>query len=160
MGEIFNKKTVILGLGNEILSDDGIGPRLVKSLSQMIDDPEVTFTTASCGGLEIMEHIRGYRKAVILDAIRTPGGTPGTVYSFLPADFRETSNLSSFHDVNFLTAFRLGNILEFDLPSYLQIIAVEIIEDMVFSEKLTPLLEEKYPAILEEVNGLIRKIIG
>ena len=154
-----NKKILILGLGNEILSDDGIGPRIVKSLAQMIDNPNVNFAKVSCGGLEIMEYIRGYDKAVLIDAIRTRNGKPGNVYSFIPSDFKETSNLSNLHDVNFLTALHLGNILELNLPSDLNIIAVEIIEDMEFSEELTPVLKEKYPEILEKVSALIKQII-
>ena len=49
-----SRNTLILGVGNEILSDDGIGPRLVKDLASMIDDRDLQFKTASCGGLEIM----------------------------------------------------------------------------------------------------------
>ena len=154
-----NRKTLVIGIGNEILSDDGIGPRLVSSLSEMIDDPDVNFKTAFCGGLEIMEYIRGYERAVIIDAIHTRNGRPGNVYVFSPYDFRETSNLSNLHDVNFITALHLGDILELNLPSDLNVIAVEITEDREFSEKLTPLLEIRYPEILEEVSSLIKRII-
>jgi hydrogenase maturation protease len=154
-----NKKILVLGLGNEILSDDGIGPRLVKSLSHKIDDPDVIFASAGCGGLELMEYIRGYKKAVLIDAIRTGTGEPGTVYSFSPSDFIETSNLSNLHDINFLTALHIGNILELDLPSELNIIAVEIVEDLQFSEKLTPVMEAKYPQILEEVFAIVRQMV-
>ena len=154
-----NKKTLVIGIGNEILSDDGIGPRLVRSLSEMIDDPVVSFKTACCGGLEIMENIRDYERAVIIDAIHTQNGTPGDVYFFSASDFRETSNLSNLHDVNFITALHLGDILELNLPSDLNIIAVEITEDREFSEELTPLLEIRYPEILEEVSSMIKRII-
>jgi hydrogenase maturation protease len=154
-----NKKTLILGLGNDILTDDMIGPRLVFDLAQMIDDPNVQFDTASCGGLEIMEYIKGYEKVVFIDAIRTRDGKPGDVYYFIPSDFRETSHLSSLHDVSFLTALKLGNTLNLGLPDDLHIIAVEIIEDMEFSEEFTPPLEEKYPGILEDVCATVRRII-
>jgi hydrogenase maturation protease len=151
---------LILGLGNEILSDDGIGPRLSRDLSVIIVRPEIKTTTACCGGLEIMENIRGYKKVIIIDAIKTQDGKPGDVYYFTPEDFRETSNLSSVHDVNFITALRLGDILDLDLPGDLHIIAVEITEDREFSENLTPSLRKKYPEILEEVSLLIRKILS
>jgi len=154
-----SKKTLVIGIGNEILSDDGIGPRLVRSLSATIDDPDVNFKTAFCGGLEIMENIRGYERAVIIDAIHTQNGKPGDVYFFSASDFRETSNLSNLHDVNFITALHLGDILELNLPSDLNIIAVEITEDREFSEELTPLLEIRYPEILKEVSSLIKRII-
>ena len=107
-----------------------------------------------------MENIRGYKKVIIIDAIKTRDGKPGDVYYFTPGDFMETSNLSSVHDVNFMTALRLGDILNLDLPGELHIIAVEITEDREFSEDLTPSLREKYPEILEEVSSLIRKILS
>ncbi|MFA5819629.1 MAG: hydrogenase maturation protease [Bacteroidales bacterium] len=153
------KKTLILGLGNDILTDDMIGPRLVCDLAQMIDDPNVLFDTACCGGLEIMEYIKGYEKVVFIDAIRTRDGKPGDVYYFIPSDFRETSHLSSLHDVDFLTALKLGNTLNLGLPADLHIIAVEIIEDMEFSEEFTPPLKERYPGILEEVFAIVKRVI-
>jgi hydrogenase maturation protease len=156
---VINKKTLILGLGNDILTDDGIGPRLVHDLAQMIDNPNVRFDTASCGGLEIMEYIKGYEKVVFIDAIRNRNGVPGDVYYFVPSDFRETSHLSSLHDVNFLTALKLGNTLNLGLPSDLHIIAIEIIEDREFSEEFTPPLKEKYDAILGNVLALVKRIL-
>jgi hydrogenase maturation protease len=156
---VTNKKTLILGLGNEILSDDGIGPRLVKNLAQMFDDSNLQFKTASCGGLEIMEYLRSFDKAVLIDAIHTRDGKPGNVYYFKPSDFRETSNLSNLHDVNFLTALKLGEILKLDMPSDLHIIAVEIIEDLEFSEELTPILNKRYPETLARVFVIINQII-
>ena len=153
-----NKRTLILGLGNEILSDDGIGPRLVKDLARKIRRKDIEFETASCGGLDIMEYIHGYSKVIFIDAIRTLNGNPGDVFYFNPSDFRETSNLSSLHDVNFITALHLGNILDLDLPSDLHIIAIEIIEDREFSDRLTPALENRYPEILKKVISVIRQI--
>jgi hydrogenase maturation protease len=156
---VTNKKTLILGLGNDILMDDGIGPRLVRDLAQMTDAPDIHFDTASCGGLEIMEYIQGYERVVFIDAIRTREGKPGNVYYFVPKDFQETMHLSSLHDVQFLTALKLGNSLDMNLSSDLHIIAVEIIEDMEFSEEFTTVLKEKYPDILEKVFAIVKQII-
>jgi hydrogenase maturation protease len=157
---VTNKKILIMGFGNEILTDDGIGPRLVRDLAQMIDDHNVQFDTACCGGLEIMEYIKGYEKVVFVDAIHTRDGKPGEVYYFIPSDYRETMHLSNLHDINFLTALKLGKSLELDLPADLHIIAVEIIEDMEFSEEFTLPLKERYPGILEEVFALVKQITG
>lgn len=154
------KPTLILGLGNEILTDDGIGPRLIRDLIQMVDNHEVKFDTACCGGLEIMEYIQGYDKVIFIDAIRNRNGKPGDVYYFTPADFRETLNLSNLHDISFLTALELGDTLNLGLTNDLHIIAVEIIEDMEFSEELTLILTQKYPDILKEVFTIIKKVLG
>jgi hydrogenase maturation protease len=156
---VIPKTILIVGLGNRILSDDGIGPLLVNDLLPIISNPEVQFTVVSSGGLEIMELIKDYKKVIIIDAIRTAKGNPGDVYYFLPAAFRETSNLSNLHDVNFLTALRLWKMLELNLPDELHIIAVEIIEDKEFSEELTPYMKKKYPEILKKVTDIIMNIL-
>ena len=149
------KKTLVLGLGNEILTDDGIGPKLVKDISVTIDDPYIHFDIACCGGLEIMEHIRDFDRVIIIDAIRTRNGNPGDVYRFKPGDFRETSHLSSIHDINFLTAIKLGAILDMKLPEEMHILAVEIIEDLEIGDEFTLPVKQKYPQILEEVKSFI-----
>jgi hydrogenase maturation protease len=154
-----NKKTLILGIGNNILTDDGIGSRLVSDLIKLINDSEIHYDTACCGGLEIVEYIKDYERVIFIDAIRTQEGRPGDVYYFMPSDFRETSHLSSLHDVSFITALKLGHTLNLGLPNDLHIIAVEIIEDMQFSEELTLQLKERYPEILEKVLEIVRSII-
>jgi hydrogenase maturation protease len=154
-----NKKTLILGIGNNILTDDGIGSRLVSDLIKLINDPEVHYETACCGGLEIVEYIRDYERVIFIDSIRTHKGRPGDVYYFIPSDFRETSHLSSLHDVSFLTALNLGHTLNLGLPDDLHIIAVEIIENMEFSEELTLQLKKKYTKILQKVLEIVRLII-
>lgn len=156
---VTRKEILILGLGNEILSDDGIGPRLVRDLANNYSEKDIEFATSSCGGMEIIELIHGYKKVIFIDAMRTLNGLPGNIVHFVPADFRETSNLSNLHDINFITALHLGKILELDLPSDLHIIAVEIIEDREFSEKLTPALERIFPEILGKVKSMIRQIL-
>jgi len=157
---VAEKRTLVLGLGNEILSDDGIGPRLVKDLTGMFDSPQLEFKTVSLGGLEVMELLTGFDKAVLIDAIHTRDGKPGTVYYFSPSDFRETSNLSNLHDVSFLTALRLARTLDLNIPSDLYIIAVEIYEDLVFSENLTPVLNRKYSGTLKKVHEILKEILN
>jgi hydrogenase maturation protease len=152
-------KTLILGLGNEILTDDSIGPRIVSRLSGIINRPDIDFRTLSCGGLEIIEQIEGYDRVIFIDGMRNRDGKPGDVYYFLPSDFRETSNLSNLHDINFLTALNLGKSLDLELPTDLHILGIEIVEDMEFGEELTAALKGKYSEILSEVVTLVKGII-
>lgn len=149
------EKILILGLGNDILTDDGIGPKLVNDLTRMDLPADVDFKTASVGGLELLEIISGYSRMFIIDAIRTAGGKPGHVYFLSPDDFRTTMHISNLHDINFVTALELGNRLNYQLPSEIMIIAVEIAEDLEFSEELSPALQLQYPAILVKVHKFL-----
>lgn len=155
---ILKEKILILGLGNDILTDDGIGPRLVKDIRLLFPDLPARFDTACCGGLEIIEMIRDHETVIFIDAIRTPTGTPGTVYHLSPSHFRETSHLSNIHDLNFTEALRTYEMLGIRPAAEMHIIAVEITEDRIFCERLSATIEKRYPEILKTVSGMIREI--
>ena len=105
--------TLILGIGNDILTDDGIGIKLVQKLQKDLAKPNVAFLTAAVGGLEILELISGYEVVIIIDAIKTKDGVPGIIYHLTPSHFKETLHLSSFHDVSFLSALDLAEKIIF-----------------------------------------------
>ena len=153
------KKTLVLGIGNDILTDDGIGPKLVNELKSRTTFTGIDFLNVFIGGLEIIELIRGYEKVIFIDAIITKDGLPGTVYHFKPEDFKETLHLSNLHDANFLTALDLGRKMEMNVPEDIHIIAIEIIEDRVFSEHLSPEIQMMFPGIFEKVLNLVNAII-
>lgn len=156
------KKNSILihGIGNEILTDDGIGPKLVTRLKGKLSKQDINYETAFLGGLEVLEYIQGYNTVIFIDAIRTENGIPGTVYRLSPDDFNSTIHLSSIHDVSFLTAIDLGKKLGLEMPEFIHIIAIEIEEDRIFSEYFTPQIQDKYEGIYVEVKEIIEKIIA
>lgn len=153
-------KVLIHGIGNEILTDDGIGPKLVRRIEADLSEKEIDFETAFVGGLEVLEYIQGYSKVIFIDAIRTKNGVPGTVYNLLPEDFNNTIHLSSVHDVSFLTALGLGKELGMWMPNEIHIIAVEILEDRIFDDNFTPEIQEKYDDIYSKTRELIDEMLA
>ena len=154
-----SSKILILGLGNEILTDDAIGPKIVFHLQDNLKYQKLKFDTAACGGLELVEMISGYNQVVIIDAIKTLKGIPGNMYKFSPEDFQETLHISSFHDVSFLTGLQLAKTLNITIPSEITILAIEIIEDLVFSDQLSPELQSLFPQILKNIESEIIKLV-
>ena len=154
------KKTLILGLGNDILMGDRIGSQLVRDLSKTINHDNIFSEVAASGGLEILEYLMDFKKVIIIDAIRTQNGIPGDIYYLTPSDLESTKYMPSFHDINFITALKLGRTLYPDLTDDLHIIAIEILEDKEFSESLSSTLEKRYPEILAEVTSLVKEIIN
>jgi hydrogenase maturation protease len=150
-------KVLVLGIGNEILTDDGIGVRLVEDLQKRKFPDEIIFDTGTVGGFEILEMIQGFREVIFLDAIRTNDGKPGDIYHMVLDDFLETLHLSNLHDVSFIEAIRLGRELGFQLPDIINIFAVEILEDRVFSINFTPEIELLYPEILLKAEQFLRE---
>ena len=153
------KNILLLGIGNDILSDDGIGIKLVNHLESHLISEKIDFLTAVIGGMELIELLNGYEQAIIIDAIRTGEGAPGTVYHMKPANFKETLHMSSFHDMSFLTALQFAKKMKIQIPERIDIIAIEIVEDLLFSNEFSPAIQKHYHRIKEEVNRLVHKLI-
>ena len=97
-------KTLILGLGNELLSDDAVGIKVVRELRRRLphkDDLDVHETSAA--GLAILDLVCGYQNLIVVDAIRTNGGEPGQVYRFCEDSFSRETHLWSAHGIGLFT---------------------------------------------------------
>ncbi|MBM2824894.1 MAG: Hydrogenase maturation protease [Dehalococcoidales bacterium] len=150
-------KTLVLGLGNTILSDDGVGIRIAEELKDRLEQQEATVMETSMAGLDILELLTGYDRVIIIDAIQTRGGEAGQIYRLEPEAFDTTCHAASPHDVNFATALELGRRLGLALPRQITIFAVEAADVTTFSERCTPEVEQTIPSVvalvMQELNG-------
>lgn len=153
------ENTLLLALGNEILGDDGIAIRILKDLRKQFDFPGISYKSSMNGGIEIVELLSDFRQVIIIDSIKTQDGVPGAVYHFTPEDFSETIHISSFHDVSFLTALKFATYIHLKLPEVIDIIAIEIVEDMEFTESFSPEIEKSYSKLRDKVEKLILSFI-
>jgi hydrogenase maturation protease len=144
-------KTLVLGLGNPILTDDGVGPRIAKGLEGRLDHQEVTVMETSLAGLDMLDLLVSYDRVIIIDAIQTVGGKVGQIYRIDPEAFDATRHTTSPHDVNFATALELGNQLGMALPSQIDIFAIEVADASHFSEECTPKVAEAIPRCVEMI---------
>ncbi len=152
---------LILGLGSEILSDDGLPLRLIRDLKEELLHPGLVYRDANTGGLDLLDHLNGFRRAVIIDTIMTEEGKPGTVYTFTPSeDYRESLHLSSYHDATFPVTLRLGSTLGLDMPGEIWIIAIEIVEGLEFGTNGSNIIQKTYPQIFEKVSSTVSTIIN
>jgi len=149
------QKILVFGIGNELLTDDGIGPKLIQCLRKSHPNENLVYESAFVGGLDILDIIKGYSQVVFIDAIKTKNGIPGTIYLFTPNDFKETLHLSNLHDIKFLTAIELGRRLNYDIPATIKIIAIEIIEDRVYNDHFSPEIKKLYPAIHQKIGAYL-----
>ena len=144
-------KTLVLGLGNTILSDDGVGIRVAQELKNRLEREDVTVVEASVAGLDMLDLLTPHDKAIIVDAIQTRGGKVGQIYRFEPEAFVATEHASSPHDMNLATALELGRRLGIPLPKEISIFAVEVEDVTTFSETCTPVVEQAIPIVVDMV---------
>jgi hydrogenase maturation protease len=144
-------KTLILGLGNPILGDDGAGLKAVALVRQrLLPDPAVEVDQERCGGLRLMERLIDYDRVILLDAICTGAHPPGTLLHLRPTDIA-SQHTASVHDVNLPTALRLAGMLGLKIPNDIRIIAIEVENTLDFSEQCTPAVAAALPRAVEAV---------
>ncbi|MFH1262927.1 MAG: hydrogenase maturation protease [Pseudomonadota bacterium] len=155
-------KTLLLGMGNPILSDDAVGVRLARYLKEQLGNlPDFTvMEECSVGGLNILDIVEGYDRLIVLDSIKGAGGKPGDWYRFGGTDLRETMNLRNVHDTNFATALELGRRMGQKIPreEEISIFAVEVEDNLTFSERMTEALEQRFPEYAREIGAEVEKI--
>lgn len=150
---------LILGIGNEILSDDAVGIRLARRIAETFQNPGWEVAWGEFGPLETMERLVGRDAAILIDSVRAPGLPPGRVSSFPLDRLRPTEHLAWSHGIDLLTALHLGRQHGRLLPERVFIIAVSIRDNTTLSESMTPELERRFDAIAAEVRRAIDGII-
>jgi hydrogenase maturation protease len=144
-------KTLVLGIGNPILSDDGAGIKVAHEVGGKLNDPQVTVAETSAAGLSLLDSIVGYDKVIIIDAIQTEKGRAGQIYRMGIEDFSLTKHFSSPHQINLATALELGKMLNLAMPQEITVFAVEAKDITSFSEKCTPEVEQAIPEVVKMV---------
>ncbi len=142
-------KTLILGVGNPILTDDGVGIRIAQKLKE--EKPELEVIETSESGIALLDLVAGYDKLIIIDSIKTNQGKPGKLYKLKLEDLKPTNDFSSSHGIGIATAFELGQRLGYRMPRYISLYAVEIRDNTTFGEECTEEVEERIPFIVRQI---------
>jgi len=150
-------KTLVLGMGNPILSDDGAGIRVAQEVGKQLNNPQVTVIETSEAGLRLLDSIVGYDKVIIIDAVQTEKGQAGQIHRMEPQDFSSAKHFSSPHQINLTTALELGKMLNLAMPQKITIFAVEAKDITTFSEKCSPKVEQ---AILKLVKMVMEELVS
>ena len=144
-------RTIVLGLGNPILGDDAVGCRVAEALAPRLKDKaDIDVEPFYRGGIALMEQLVGYERAVIVDSIQGLGGEAGTIHRLTLEDL-PTLYANSPHDASLKAALELGRSLGAALPSEIIIFAVEIQNQLDFSERLSPAIEASVTRLVERV---------
>ncbi len=140
---------LILGIGNPILTDDGVGIKIAQKLKE--ENPELEVIETSEAGIALLDLVTGYNKLIIIDSIKTEKGKPGDLYKLGLEDLKPSKDLSSSHGIGIATAFELGQRLGYSMPKYTSIYAVEIKDNTSFGEKCTREVKERIPFIAGQI---------
>jgi len=159
-------KTLVLGLGNAIVTDDGVGIHVVGEVASRLVEhascPDLTLAQSSLGGLRLLDIMAGHSHAVIVDAIQTRGGRPGDVYQLQIKDLQRTLHSGSTHDLSLPGALALGRALGMSLPhdEDIVLIAIEVEDVLDFGEVCTPAVMAAIPCAADAVLAELGVVTG
>jgi hydrogenase maturation protease len=149
------KDILILGIGNILLKDEGVGVHIVKKLEEMSLPENVEVLDGGTAGLDLTDFIANRKKVIVIDTVKA-GGQPGTIYRLTEKNLRiEPKAIMSFHEIDFLDALYMSEVMD-EKPEETVVIGVEP-KDMSDGIELSPEIEERIPriinAVLKELNG-------
>jgi hydrogenase maturation protease len=151
-------KTIILGVGNQILGDDGVGIHVVNELKKQIHDSNITLDDAITGGMNLLDLILGYDKAIIIDAVKTEDGENGEVKRILLNNF-STMHSCNPHDVSLVEAIEMAKKMGEDrIPKKIIVIGVMMKEiPCEFGEKLSNKIAVAVPKAVDMTLNEIKE---
>jgi hydrogenase maturation protease len=153
-------QVLVLGIGNPLRGDDGIGPRVIKALNRRGLPEGATALDAGTGGLDLLQILGGWERAVIVDASDI-GREPGQFVRFTPdeARFVGSEDMTSLHNAGLAEVLALADAVGQPLPE-LVIFGVQP-GKIDWGEGLSPTVEAALPslayAVLEEINKLVTR---
>jgi hydrogenase maturation protease len=162
-------KTLVIGLGNPILGDDGVGWVVAEQVRAALYHPEtpvaesrpVEVDCASLGGLSLMERLTGSERVILVDAIFSGTQPVGTVRQFPLCDLPDLSggHSASAHDTSLRNALNVGRGMNILLPKdeNVFIVAIEAKNVYDFSEELSPAVARAVPQAVQAVFALINQ---
>lgn len=151
-----NKRTLILGLGNPILSDDGIGLILTKKLEGKI--PGADTASITLAGLELMDILVGYDHVFLIDAATGTGKEPGELKEI--CDGKGALHLFTSHGVNFFEIIKMGRDAGLKMPEPAAVFGIEIGNATDFGTALTPAMLTALPHLETAITVRIEEIMS
>ncbi len=161
------KKILILGLGNDLLCDDGIGIQVVRTLEhENIPTTtwfEIHYEQSATGGIRLLDLIEGYHWVIIVDSLITEKKKLGSLHCIDLSAVSDTSpraSTLSAHTLSVIEVINVGKHLSREMPQRINIIGIEVVDTRSVTQKLSPSLERLFPCIIDKVRAYIQYLLG
>jgi hydrogenase maturation protease len=146
-------KIVVIGLGNDIRSDDGVGIWGARKLMSRLGDRAHVYESET-GGIALLDFLVDADRAIILDSVLTEGGTPGEVFELPVCDLPVPKALC-VHYCGIPEALGLGEKLGYKMPGEVKIFAVEVKDPFTIRESMTEEVEAAIPELVARVEEAV-----
>ncbi|MDZ7270100.1 MAG: hydrogenase maturation protease [candidate division KSB1 bacterium] len=130
-------KTLVLGMGNTLLADDGVGIYIAREVRRHLPAGEVEVVETQLAGFYLAELLNGYERAIVVDAVRTGKYPPGTIRWLTLQELGTSSRFLSAHHLGLRTAVEVGRKMGLNMPQVVHVLTVEVVDTETFAEGCT-----------------------
>lgn len=145
---------LILGMGNTIMTDDGVGVHAARrARSLLAGSGRVDVAEAEVAGFALLDLLRDRTRVVIIDALAGGGAAPGTIRVESLDAFRPSLHLCAGHEIDLPTAIEMGRQMGHRMPSEIHLVVVEVEDARTLGESCTPAVQAAIePAALRAIE--------
>jgi hydrogenase maturation protease len=152
------RKVLVLGLGNDLLTDDAIGLFVARELQRRLaSNGAIHVRETTEMGLALLDFLTGYDAAVLVDSIQTGQAPPAAVHELDAASLKQFTGRTP-HFVGVGETLALGRQLNLPMPAQVTIFAIEVGDPFTLGTQLTPALQNALPAIEERIAAAVSAI--
>ncbi len=144
--------TLVIGLGNELLADEGVGVHAVRHLQRSQLPAKVVVLEVGTALLDAVSELEVAERIIVIDAMKG-GESPGTVYRVGLDECSGTTQIASLHGFDIFRVLALTD--RSDFPS-VTVFGVEP-EQIDWSLTLSPVVSNSLPALLEAVTSELQR---
>jgi hydrogenase maturation protease len=154
------KRVLVLGLGNDILSDDGVGIIVLRKVRERFESEKVPveFIETNEMGLSLLDFLEGHEHAIIIDSIITGKREPGTIQVYNKDNF-DNPAVCNPHHMGLDEILELAEKVKIKVPKTFDVVAIEVKDPFSFGERLSPEVEKALPEIVTRVVKLINRTL-
>jgi hydrogenase maturation protease len=148
-------KTLVLGLGNTLLKDDGIAIRIVEALQPALISHHIDVKISSLSGLALIDEILGYDRLIVVDAIQSHTHQVGDVFSIEVSDMQKAPAGASPHYIGLPSVIRYCRLYNLDFPEEIKVLGIEVEDPFTVDDNLCDKLQLEFNTIAEKVKTRI-----
>jgi hydrogenase maturation protease len=140
---------ILIGLGNPIMSDDGVGLVVSRKVHELV--PDCDLDSSPGGGFDVVDRILGYRRAVIIDCMVSGKCPPGTVVRIETGSALETLRTGHSHGIDFLEAIKVARSCDAPVPPEVIVYGIEVEDPFSLGQEMSGTLQDSVDGIEREI---------
>lgn len=148
-----DEKTLILGMGNVLLNDEGIGVEVVRALNEVNLPENIDLLDGGTGGFTLLSLFHIYKNMIIIDAALTDD-SPGTIRVIEPKFATDFPKSLSTHELGLKDMIESAILLDKMPKIYLIIVTINPQQDMEMT--VTPEIKSKIPEVISEIKSILK----